>query len=69
MEGKEIFTAKTTFGKLSSSTYPLEKLVNVAGEDLPKDIDPSRKEVRDQSAIVKSFHGDSEGISRGDDIC
>ncbi|XP_026521317.1 villin-1 [Notechis scutatus] len=44
LEGKEIFTAKTTFGKLSFSTYPLEKLVNVAPEDLPKDIDPSRKE-------------------------
>ncbi|XP_032073181.1 villin-1 [Thamnophis elegans] len=44
LEGKEVFTAKTTFGKLSFSTYPLEKLVNVAGEDLPKDIDPSRKE-------------------------
>ncbi|KAG8125259.1 hypothetical protein E2320_020587 [Naja naja] len=44
LEGKEIFTAKTTFGKLSFSTYPLEKLMNVAPDDLPKDIDPSRKE-------------------------
>ncbi|XP_007434638.1 villin-1 isoform X1 [Python bivittatus] len=45
LEGKDTFTAKTGFGKLSLSTYPLEKLVNVTSEDLPKDVDPSRKEL------------------------
>ncbi|KAL8183063.1 UNVERIFIED_CONTAM: Villin-1 [Gekko kuhli] len=43
-EGKEVFTANTTFAKLSIGTYPPEQLVNKPAEELPKDVNPSRKE-------------------------
>ncbi|XP_060118532.1 villin-1 [Heteronotia binoei] len=44
VEAKEIFTANTTFAKLSVGTYPPEQLVNMPAEELPKDVNPSRKE-------------------------
>nr|XP_056717075.1 villin-1 [Euleptes europaea] len=40
----EIFTANTNFAKLSIGTYPPEQLVNKPAEELPKDVNPSRKE-------------------------
>ncbi|XP_060629474.2 villin-1 [Anolis sagrei] len=42
--GKDVFTANTAFGSVSLSTYPLEKLVNMSAEELPKDVNPARKE-------------------------
>ncbi|KAH0621249.1 hypothetical protein JD844_022336 [Phrynosoma platyrhinos] len=44
LEAKEVFTASTNFGNVSLCTYPLEKLVNMPAEELPKDVNPSRKE-------------------------
>ncbi|XP_061465270.1 villin-1 [Rhineura floridana] len=44
LEAKEVFTANTTLGNQSFCTYPLEKLVNVPVEELPKDVNPGRKE-------------------------
>ncbi|XP_042328327.1 villin-1 isoform X2 [Sceloporus undulatus] len=44
LEAKEVFTASTTFGNVSLCTYPLEKLVNMPAEELPKDVNPTRKE-------------------------
>ncbi|XP_054827114.1 villin-1 isoform X1 [Eublepharis macularius] len=44
VEAKEVFTANTSFAKLSIATYPPEQLVNKPAEELPKDVNPSRKE-------------------------
>ncbi|XP_066487689.1 villin-1 [Tiliqua scincoides] len=44
LEAKEVFTANTTLGRPTFCTYPLERLVNVPAEELPKDVDPSQKE-------------------------
>nr|XP_020647717.1 villin-1 isoform X1 [Pogona vitticeps] len=44
LEAKEVFTANTNFSNRSLRTYSLEKLVNVPVEELPSDVDPSRKE-------------------------
>nr|XP_034983611.1 villin-1 isoform X2 [Zootoca vivipara] len=44
LDAKTVFTANTTLGGISLSTYPLEKLMNVSAEELPSDVNPSRKE-------------------------
>ncbi|XP_077176802.1 villin-1 isoform X2 [Paroedura picta] len=44
VEAREVFTANTTFAKLSIGTYPPDQLVNKSVEELPKDVDPNRKE-------------------------
>ncbi|XP_053142779.1 villin-1 isoform X2 [Hemicordylus capensis] len=44
LEAKDVFTANTILGNLSLSTHPPEILVNMPAEDLPKDVDPSRRE-------------------------
>uniref|UniRef100_A0A8D2KRB0 Villin-1 n=1 Tax=Varanus komodoensis TaxID=61221 RepID=A0A8D2KRB0_VARKO len=41
---KESFNANTTMGSLSFATYPLEKLMNVPAEELPKGVNPCKKE-------------------------
>lgn len=43
---QEVFTATTTILPDKLETFPLEVLVNTAAEDLPRGVDPSRKEVR-----------------------
>uniref|UniRef100_A0A8C0GU40 Villin-1 n=1 Tax=Chelonoidis abingdonii TaxID=106734 RepID=A0A8C0GU40_CHEAB len=41
---QDIFTANTTFGSRTFQTFPLELLVNKSLDELPKGVDPSRKE-------------------------
>ncbi|NXI71371.1 VILI protein, partial [Anseranas semipalmata] len=41
---KEIFTATTTLTPTALETFPLHVLVNTSAEDLPRGVDPSRKE-------------------------
>ncbi|XP_064021336.1 villin-1 [Pogoniulus pusillus] len=41
---QEVFTATTTILPDKLETFPLEVLVNTAAEDLPRGVDPSRKE-------------------------
>lgn len=41
----EVFTATTTLVPTKLETFPLDVLVNTAAEDLPRGVDPSRKEV------------------------
>lgn len=41
----EIFTATTTLVPTKLEILPLDVLVNTAAEDLPRGVDPSRKEV------------------------
>ncbi|NXJ13969.1 VILI protein, partial [Odontophorus gujanensis] len=40
----EVFTATTTLIPTKLETFPLDVLVNTAAEDLPRGVDPSRKE-------------------------
>uniref|UniRef100_A0A8C9L2J7 Villin-1 n=1 Tax=Pavo cristatus TaxID=9049 RepID=A0A8C9L2J7_PAVCR len=40
----EVFTATTTLVPTKLETFPLDVLVNTAAEDLPRGVDPSRKE-------------------------
>ncbi|NXU82107.1 VILI protein, partial [Oreotrochilus melanogaster] len=42
--GQEVFTATTTLLPEKLETFPLDVLVNTAAEDLPRGVDPSRKE-------------------------
>ncbi|NXQ35456.1 VILI protein, partial [Alaudala cheleensis] len=41
---QEVFTASTTLVPTKLETFPLDVLVNTAAEDLPRGVDPSRKE-------------------------
>ncbi|NXU18049.1 VILI protein, partial [Pardalotus punctatus] len=41
---QEIFTASTTLVPTKLETFPLDVLVNTSAEDLPRGVDPSRKE-------------------------
>ncbi|NWZ42132.1 VILI protein, partial [Brachypodius atriceps] len=41
---QEVFTASTTLVPAKLETFPLDVLVNTAAEDLPRGVDPSRKE-------------------------
>ncbi|NWX55907.1 VILI protein, partial [Promerops cafer] len=41
---QEVFTASTTLVPTKLETFPLHVLVNTAAEDLPRGVDPSRKE-------------------------
>uniref|UniRef100_A0A8D0HAH8 Villin-1 n=1 Tax=Sphenodon punctatus TaxID=8508 RepID=A0A8D0HAH8_SPHPU len=41
---KEVFIASTVLGSVSFQSYPLELLANVTADDLPKGVDPNRKE-------------------------
>ncbi|XP_006261559.3 villin-1 [Alligator mississippiensis] len=41
---QEVFTTKTTLNSGTLQTFPLEDLLNKAVEDLPRGVDPSRKE-------------------------
>lgn len=43
---QEVFTASTTLVPTKLETFPLDVLVNTSAEDLPRGVDPSRKEVR-----------------------
>uniref|UniRef100_A0A8B9V011 Villin 1 n=1 Tax=Anas zonorhyncha TaxID=75864 RepID=A0A8B9V011_9AVES len=45
LTSKEVFTATTTLTPAKLETFPLHVLVNTAAEDLPRGVDPSRKEV------------------------
>lgn len=42
---QEIFTSTTTLLPDKLETFPLHVLVNTSAEDLPRGVDPSRKEV------------------------
>ncbi|XP_035187295.1 villin-1 [Oxyura jamaicensis] len=44
LTSKEVFTATTTLTPTKLETFPLDVLVNTAAEDLPRGVDPSRKE-------------------------
>ncbi|NWI00194.1 VILI protein, partial [Tichodroma muraria] len=41
---QEVFTASTTLVPTKLETFPLDVLVNTSAEDLPRGVDPSRKE-------------------------
>ncbi|NWR50729.1 VILI protein, partial [Regulus satrapa] len=41
---QEVFTASTTLVPTKLETFPLDVLVNTAADDLPRGVDPSRKE-------------------------
>uniref|UniRef100_A0A8B9R3J0 HP domain-containing protein n=1 Tax=Anas platyrhynchos TaxID=8839 RepID=A0A8B9R3J0_ANAPL len=43
-EREMVFTATTTLTPAKLETFPLHVLVNTAAEDLPRGVDPSRKE-------------------------
>uniref|UniRef100_A0A8B9CXY9 Villin 1 n=1 Tax=Anser brachyrhynchus TaxID=132585 RepID=A0A8B9CXY9_9AVES len=45
LTSKEVFTATTTLTPTKLETFPLDVLMNTAAEDLPRGVDPSRKEV------------------------
>lgn len=45
LTSKEVFTATTTLTPAKLESFPLHVLVNTAAEDLPRGVDPSRKEV------------------------
>ncbi|XP_066855553.1 villin-1 [Anser cygnoides] len=44
LTSKEVFTATTTLTPTKLETFPLDVLMNTAAEDLPRGVDPSRKE-------------------------
>ncbi|XP_035411988.1 villin-1 [Cygnus atratus] len=44
LTSKEVFTATTTLTPTKLETFPLDVLLNTAAEDLPRGVDPSRKE-------------------------
>ncbi|XP_062972824.1 villin-1 [Elgaria multicarinata webbii] len=44
INAEEIFSANTTMGSMSFCIHPLEKLLNVPAEELPKGVNPSKKE-------------------------
>lgn len=43
---QEVFTSTTSLLPNKQETFPLDVLVNTSAEDLPRGVDPSRKEVR-----------------------
>ncbi|XP_030134155.3 villin-1 [Taeniopygia guttata] len=54
---QEVFTASTTLVPTKLETFPLDVLVNTAAEDLPRGVDPSRKEDHLSDADFKAVFG------------
>uniref|UniRef100_A0A674HPP3 Villin-1 n=1 Tax=Taeniopygia guttata TaxID=59729 RepID=A0A674HPP3_TAEGU len=54
---KAVFTASTTLVPTKLETFPLDVLVNTAAEDLPRGVDPSRKEDHLSDADFKAVFG------------
>uniref|UniRef100_A0A674H2Y2 Villin-1 n=1 Tax=Taeniopygia guttata TaxID=59729 RepID=A0A674H2Y2_TAEGU len=55
--GPDVFTASTTLVPTKLETFPLDVLVNTAAEDLPRGVDPSRKEDHLSDADFKAVFG------------
>ncbi|NWY90208.1 VILI protein, partial [Loxia curvirostra] len=54
---EEVFTATTTLIPTKLETFPLDVLVNTAAEDLPRGVDPSRKEDHLSDADFQAVFG------------
>ncbi|XP_068051650.1 villin-1 [Anomalospiza imberbis] len=54
---QEVFTASTTLVPTKLETFPLDVLVNTAAEDLPRGVDPSRKEDHLSDADFQAVFG------------
>ncbi|NWS03260.1 villin-1 [Motacilla alba alba] len=54
---EEVFTATTTLVPTKLETFPLDVLVNTAAEDLPRGVDPSRKEDHLSDADFQAVFG------------
>ncbi|NXB88091.1 VILI protein, partial [Vidua chalybeata] len=54
---QEVFTASTTLVPAKLETFPLDVLVNTAAEDLPRGVDPSRKEDHLSNADFQAVFG------------
>ncbi|RLW04910.1 hypothetical protein DV515_00005574 [Chloebia gouldiae] len=54
---QEVFTASTTLVPTKLETFPLDVLVNTAAEDLPRGVDPSRKEDHLSNADFQAVFG------------
>ncbi|NWY31271.1 VILI protein, partial [Pheucticus melanocephalus] len=54
---EEVFTATTTLVPTKLETFPLDVLVNTSAEDLPRGVDPSRKEDHLSDADFQAVFG------------
>uniref|UniRef100_A0A674GUR0 Villin-1 n=1 Tax=Taeniopygia guttata TaxID=59729 RepID=A0A674GUR0_TAEGU len=57
LKNQGVFTASTTLVPTKLETFPLDVLVNTAAEDLPRGVDPSRKEDHLSDADFKAVFG------------
>ncbi|NXQ73638.1 VILI protein, partial [Quiscalus mexicanus] len=61
---EEVFTATTTLVPTKLETFPLDVLVNTSAEDLPRGVDPSRKEDHLSDADFQAVFGMSRSAFR-----